>query len=293
MRATNKLRKLLEGNEIIVAPGVWDGISAKVMERAGFPSVAISGFALEASALGHPDVGLTSFGEMLDRGFRIASAVDIPVIIDGETGFGGPIQVTRIIKDLEKAGLAGIHIEDQVNPKKCGSLLTKSVIPVPEAVAKIKAAVDARTDPDFIIIARTDADVISFDAVVERCNLFLEAGADVAFPINAAWRKEGPEKLAEVTKRLPKQINGPVMIGSIDLAEMTAEDAQAAGVKIVTYFSFALFAATQAMMDAARELKSTGIPSGYFKRNPGISQDEFFDFIGLPEVLEMEKKYIY
>jgi len=177
MKATTKLRQLLRGEEIIVVPGIWDGISAKVMEKAGFPAAVISGFALEATTLGGPDVSLLSFGEILDRGFRIAGAVDIPVIIDGETGFGGPIQVARTIKDFEKAGLAGIHIEDQVSPKKCGSLLTKSVIPIPEAVAKIKAAVDARTDPDFIIIARTDADVISFDAVVERCNLFLEAGA--------------------------------------------------------------------------------------------------------------------
>lgn len=291
MRKTTKLRELLKGDEIVVAPGAWDSLSAKVIEQAGFPVVYITGFGLEASVLGSPDVGLLSFGEILDRAGKISAAVNVPTILDAEAGFGGPVQVIRAVKELERAGVAGIHIEDQVNPKKCGCLLTKEVVSISEAVAKLKAALDARTDPDFMIIARTDADIVSIEEVIERCNRYLEAGADLAMPVTAGFRGGTPAELAEVYKRLAKEIKGPSVALRIDLAQMTVQEAQAAGFKLAIYPIFALFAATQATIEAVNELKTAGIPSGYFQRRPGIGQKEFFDFIGLPKVLEIEEKY--
>ena len=293
MRKTTMLRELLKGNEIVVAPLAYDGISAKAAEFVGFRAAAIGGFALEATLLGEPDVGMLSCTEILEHVSKMADAVNIPLILDGETGFGGPLQVARTIKLAEKTGVAAIHIEDQIQPKKCGSLLTKRVIPREEAVAKIKAAVDARTDPDFVIIARTDADVVSYEEVVERLNLYLEAGADMAMPIHAGFRKEGPVKLAEVLRQLPKDIKGPTVVVRIDLAGMTAQDAQEAGYKITCYPVFNLFAATQAIIDSLKELKEKGIPSGRLEGHPVLGYAEFMEFIGYPKIQEMERKYVY
>ena len=291
MGMATKLRELLGGDEIVVAPGAWDAVSAKAIEQAGFPAVYITGYGLEASVLGSPDVGLMSFGEILDRVGKISAAVNVPTILDAEAGFGGPIQVMRAVKEFERAGVAAIHIEDQVSPKKCGSMLTKKVIPIPEAVANIKAALDARTDPDFIIIARTDADVVSFEEVVTRCNSYLEAGADMVMPVTAGFRGGTTAELAEACRRLAREIKGPSVALRIDLAGMTAQEAQAAGYKLAIYPVFALFAATQATIDAVTELKTAGIPTGYFQRHPGMGMKEFNEFIGMPKVLELEGKY--
>jgi len=294
MKKTTVLRNLLKGDKIVVAPGAYDCVSAKVIEQAGFPVVYVTGYGLEASVLGAPDVGFLSFSEILDRANKISSAVSVPVILDAEAGFGGPIQVIRAVKEFEKAGIAGIHIEDQTMPKKCGSFATKAILPIPEAVAKIKAALDARTDPDFLIIARTDADIISVEEIIERSNRYLEAGADMIFPLlyNIVIKLKPAQKI-ELYNRLPNQIKGPaLLILSYWDPLITVREVQAAGYKLVIYPVFTLFAATKAIMDAVNELKTTGTPSGYFEKNPGlISSPEFMEFIGLPHVLEIEKKY--
>jgi len=287
MKVRNKIRELLKNDKIVVAPGCWDCISAKAIEQSGFEAAYISGFGLEASVLGTPDVGLLSFSEILDRANKICAAINIPTIVDAEAGFGGPTQVIRAVKEFERAGIAAVQIEDQLNPKKCGAMLTKEVIPVSEAVAKIKAALDARSNADFIIIARTDADVISLQEVIDRCNLYLEAGADMVMPVTAGFRSGTTADLANVYRKLGKEIKGPAVALRIDLAGMTAQEAQAAGFRLAVYPVFVLFDSTRAIMEALRKFRMEGIPSG----NSAIGMKAFNDFIGLPKVLETEAKY--
>ncbi len=294
MKTTTVLRNLLKRDEIVIAVGAYDGVSAKIVEQAGFPAVYLTGYGLEASVLGTPDVGLLSFAEILDRANKISSAVTVPTILDAEAGFGGPIQVARAVKEFEKAGVAAIHIEDQLMPKKCGSIATKTIIPVSEAVAKIKAAVDARTDPDFLIIARTDADVVSVEEIIERCNKYLEAGADMVFPVFAQIvNRSTQDQAIEVYQRVSREVKGPLVWLFADWDPgVTARGIQAVGYKMAIYPVFTLFAATKAIQDAVNELKIAGTPVGYFKRNPGIlSVAGFLKFIGFPQIQEMEKKY--
>ncbi|MEM7423124.1 MAG: oxaloacetate decarboxylase [Pseudomonadota bacterium] len=197
----------LKSGEMIVAPGCYDGLTAKLIERAGFDACYMTG-AGTASSFGLPDYGLLTATEMVGNAARIAAAVDIPVIADADTGFGNELNVTRAIRDYERAGVAAIHMEDQGFPKKCGHLDDKVIIPVEEFVAKIRAAVSARTDPDFKIIARTDSNAgHGFDEAVRRCNAALAAGADIAF-------LEAPkteEQLASVTDR----IDGPCLFNLV------------------------------------------------------------------------------
>jgi len=294
IRMTTKLRGLLKGDEIVVVPGAYDGVTAKVIEKAGFPAVYITGYGLEASLLGSPDVGLLSFGEIADRVGKIAAAVNVPTIVNGEAGFGGPLQVIRAVKEMERAGIAGMHIEDQVQPKKCGTMATKKVVPVSEAVAKLKAALDARTDSDFFIIARTDSDIISIEEVIERCNIYLEVGADMVYPVTSGFIKgRTASELAEIYRRFAKEVRGPLLAARMDAAEMTVQDAQAAGFKLLIVPMAILSAATQAAIEVVNELKTQGITNGYFKRNPGFGTNfnAYSDWIGLQEILDVEKKY--
>ena len=152
-----RLHALLESGETIVAPGAFDPLAARLVEEAGFPAVYMTGFGTSAALLGRPDVGLLTMTEMVDNARRIADCVDIPLIADADTGYGNPLNVIRTVGAYEAAGVAGIHLEDQVAPKKCGHMEGKLVIPAGEMAQKIRAAVDARTRPDFVIIARTDA----------------------------------------------------------------------------------------------------------------------------------------
>lgn len=202
-----KFAAALASGEMIQAPGCYDGLTAKLIERAGFQACYMTG-AGTASSFGLPDYGLLTATEMVGNAARIAAAVDIPVIADADTGFGNELNVTRAVLDYERAGVAAIHMEDQGFPKKCGHLDDKVIIPLDEFLAKIRAAVAVRTDPDFKIIARTDSNaVIGFEEAVRRCNAALAAGADIAF-------LEAPktdEELAAVTQR----INGPCLFNLV------------------------------------------------------------------------------
>src|SRR3989440_9268589 len=161
MRVTKRLRELLAGPDLVVAPGAYDGLSARLISQAGFSLIYMTGFGAAASVLGQPDVGLLTMNEMVDRAPALATVSgDLPLIADADTGYGNPINVRRTIHEYERAGVAGLHIEDQVWPKKCGHMEGKQVIPMDEMVQKVRAAVDARQDPDFVIIASTDAIVL-------------------------------------------------------------------------------------------------------------------------------------
>src|SRR5438067_3096917 len=183
MRVTSRLRELLAGPELVVAPGAYDGLSARFIAQAGFSLVYMTGFGAAASVLGQPDVGLLSMSEMVGTAAALAAVSgDLPLIADADTGYGNPINVRRTIHEYERAGVAGLHIEDQVWPKKCGHMEGKQVIPRDEMVQKIRAAVDARQDPDFVIIARTDANAVyGLEDALHRGLAYRQAGADIIF----------------------------------------------------------------------------------------------------------------
>lgn len=206
MTSTNtaRLRKLLAGDGIIVAPGVFDGLSAHLARRAGFDVAYASGGAI-ARSIGYPDLGLISMSEMAERMRQIAEAAEIPVIADADTGYGTALHVRRTVRAWERAGIAGLHIEDQGFPKRCGHLAGKTLIDAREMAGKIRAAVDARSDPDFVIVARTDAIAVEgFEAALGRARTYREAGADMLFV-------EAPETKDQIAA-IPRELPGPVMI---------------------------------------------------------------------------------
>lgn len=204
---TKRLRALLAADDIIRAPGVYDGITAKLSEQAGFPAVYMTGAGTSMS-LGYPDFGLITQTEMVANAAVIARTVDVPVIADADTGYGNELNVTRTVNEYERAGVAAIHIEDQVMPKRCGHLDGKEIVPLAEYVAKIRAAAAARKDPDFIIIARTDANAVTgLDDAINRANAALANGADVAFV-------EAAHTMDELTA-IPKRVNGPCLLNIV------------------------------------------------------------------------------
>ncbi len=194
-RMTTRLRQLLASGEVIVKPGAYNALSAQIIQAAGFASVGVSGYAVSATLLGKPDCGLVTADEMVMVSRYVAAAVDIPVIADADTGYGNAINVMRTVEDFIRAGVAGIHIEDQVAPKRCGHVAGKQVIPIEEAAGKYRAAARVRDemDPDFVLIARTDARGTaggSVEAVIERAKAYLDAGVDMIFPEGLLSRDE-------------------------------------------------------------------------------------------------------
>jgi 2-methylisocitrate lyase-like PEP mutase family enzyme len=208
MSVRRTLRRLVGDKNGLVVPGAYDGVSARLVERAGFEAVYMTGFGTSASRLGLPDLGYAGLAEMSDHARNLAAAVSIPLIADADTGYGNELNVTRTVREYEKRGVAGLHIEDQGFPKKCGHLDDKVVIPLDEYLAKVRAAAAARTDPDFLLIARTDSRaVIGFEEAVTRMNAALEAGADMAF-------LEAPQTAEEV-EAVPRLVKGPCLLNVV------------------------------------------------------------------------------
>jgi 2-methylisocitrate lyase-like PEP mutase family enzyme len=227
MSKPGELRQLLRQDGIITAPGAYDCITARMIEQAGFSAVYMTG-AGTAAALGYPDYGLVTLSEMVENAGRIAAAVRTPVIADADTGYGNELNVVRTVREYEQRGVAGIHLEDQSFPKKCGHLENKVIIPLENYVAKIRAAVAARRDRDFLIIARTDARaVLGFEEAIRRANASLGAGADMAFV-------EAPESLEEVAA-VPRLVHGPCLLNMVwrgKTPDVAIDDAQAMGYKL-------------------------------------------------------------
>jgi len=246
-----KLRALLRQDEMIVAPAAYDCIGARAIEDAGFPLVYMTGSGT-AAMLGYPDYGLVTMSEMAENAGRLAAAVKVPVIADADTGYGNELNVTRTIQEYARRGVAGLHIEDQTFPKKCGQLDDKEVIPQAEFIAKVKAAVAAKPDPDFLVIARTDARaVLGLDAAAQRMNAALEAGADMAF-------LEAPQTLEEVAA-VPKLVRGPCLLnlsisGRTPLRDL--DEAARAGYRIVIVPGLLLQEAMSAFAGTLAELKT-------------------------------------
>jgi 2,3-dimethylmalate lyase len=280
------LRALLETGQTIVAPGAFGPLAARLVEEAGFPAVYMTGFGTSAALLGRPDVGLLTMTEMAGNAARIADCVDIPVIADADTGYGNPLNVIRTVGAYEAAGVAGIHIEDQVAPKKCGHMDGKLVIGAEEMAAKIRAATEARSDPDFVIIARTDARAVEgFEQAIERARRYLQAGADALF-IEALTSEAEAAEAARAFPGVPLLFNWAEggktpPIGLARLQEM--------GYRIVIFPIATLLAATAAMRRVLGEISRAGTPAAALGDLPGFG--EFTDFIGLPEVRAAERRY--
>jgi 2-methylisocitrate lyase-like PEP mutase family enzyme len=227
MTQAARFRELLRRDGMIVAPGAYDCITARLIERAGFDAVYMTG-AGTAATLGYPDFGLVTMSEMVANAGRIANAVGLPVIADADTGYGNELNVVRTVREYETAGVAGIHIEDQGFPKKCGHLEDKEIVPREDWLAKIRAAAQSRRDPDFMIIARTDARAVAgLDEAIARANAAIEAGADMAFV-------EAPQTLEEVAA-VPRQVRGPCLLNVVrggKTPDLDLRDAERMGYKL-------------------------------------------------------------
>jgi 2,3-dimethylmalate lyase len=281
-----RLRALLDGGQMIVAPGAFDPLAARLVEEAGFPAVYMTGFGTSAALIGRPDAGLLTMTEMADNAARIAACVDIPVIADADTGYGNPLNVIRTVGAYEAAGVAGLHLEDQVTPKKCGHMEGKQVIAAHEMAAKVRAAVQARTQPEFVIIARTDARAVEgLDAALERARTYLAAGADALF-VEAVLSQAEAERVVAAFPGVPLLFNWAEggKTPPIPLARL-----REMGYRIVIFPISTLLAATAAMRRILREIAEAGTPEALLPELPSFG--EFTDFIGLPEVREAEQRY--
>jgi len=287
MLNTTRLRELLVQRGLLVAPGAYDALSARLIAQAGFPAVYMTGFGTAASVLGQPDVGLLTMSEMVSRAAALAAVVgDRPLIADADTGYGNPINVRRTVREYERAGAAAIHIEDQVWPKKCGHMEGKQVIPIDEMVQKIRAAVDARQDPDFVIIARTDANAVyGLEDALRRGRAYREAGADVIF-IEAPRSIEELRAIAQAFPDVPLLYNWAES-GKTPLLPL--EEIHALGFKLVIFPVSMLFAATQALLDLLEALKQGRTSLAFAERMVTFSQ--FTDQIGLPDIQALERRY--
>ncbi|GLC97242.1 carboxyvinyl-carboxyphosphonate phosphorylmutase [Cupriavidus sp. TA19] len=246
---------MLAGNELLAAPGGYDGITARMIEQAGFDALYMTGAGVSASR-GFPDFGLLTLTEMAQAAGVVAQSVSIPVIADADTGYGNELNVTRTIREYERAGVAGLHIEDQVAPKRCGHLDGKEIVSRKDFEAKIRAAVAARTDPDFVIIARTDARaVVGLDEAISRANAALRAGADMAF-VEAA---QSMEELAEI----PRRVKGPCLLNIVrggKTPDLSLDVAQQLGYKLAILPSLLIGSVVDACDRTLRGLQETRKP---------------------------------
>ena len=254
MRMTTRLRTMLEEPGIVVAPGAYDGFSARLIEAAGFKAVYMTGAGTAASHLGQPDLGLATLTEMASHASHLASCVSLPLIADADTGYGNALNVVRTVREYEKAGVAGLHLEDQVAPKKCGHIVGKQVVPPKEFADKIQAAVEYRTDTDLVIIARTDARAVTgLDDAIARANLYREAGADVIF-------LEAPQSLAEI-ERIAREVKAPLLANMVQggrTPAVTIAELERLGFKLVIFPGVCMRAAVPAMETALESLKQHG-----------------------------------
>ncbi|MBI2293505.1 MAG: oxaloacetate decarboxylase [Betaproteobacteria bacterium] len=285
-----RLRARLKSGPLIVAPGIYDAYGARFVEQAGFEAVYMTGNGVSASLLGRPDVGLVDLTLIASHAHRVAACVDIPLICDADTGYGNAVNVRRTVEEFEAAGVAAIHIEDQLSPKRCGQLPgARPVIALAEAVGKIEAAVAARRDPDFIIIARTDsADGLGLDEAIRRVQTYVQAGADVAF----VELKSGPTLLDDL-KRVTSAVDAPCFV-NVDaggkLGELTAAEIEQLGLRIAIYPGLARGAAGFAIREALGALKRDGNTRAVRSRMLGIQ--EYNQALGLPDIEQWEQKYL-
>ena len=285
MRPTTQFRRLLNQPGIIMAPGAYDCLTAKLIESAGFPAVYMTGAGTSVARLGYPDLALATMTEMRDNAAAIAAIVDIPVIADADTGYGGILNIRRTIRQYERSGVAALHLEDQESPKRCGHLNDKRVIPLADMLPKIRAAVDARTEDDFTIIVRTDAlAVTGWDDAIRRCQEYINAGADALFV--EALRT--PDEVARAARELPI----PLLYNYVETGKsplLSAQELERLGFKIVIFPASALLTATQAVRQTLAALKQQGT-TAHLLANMTTLQD-CFEAVGLSDMLAADARY--
>lgn len=286
MKKTTQLRQLLNRKQILVAPGAHDALTAKIIAKVGFEAVYFTGYGQAASHMGMPDVGLLTMSEMVDRVRNFVHAVDVPVIADGDTGFGNAITLMRAVRLYEEAGAAAIQLEDQVAPKKCGHMTGRQVVPMEEMVGKIKAAVAARKDPDFVILARTDARTVhGIDEAIRRGKAYEEAGADVLFI-------ESPESEEEM-KLITSSFKIPVLANMVEGGRTplkTNSELEKIGYNVVIYPTASTYVTAQAMFNLMNELKAKGTTEGCMDQMIPFTQ--FNELVGLPQIRALESEYL-
>lgn len=288
MRKTERLKQLLQDKEILIMPGAYDCLSAKIIEKVGYKAIQVTGYGVAASVLGKPDVGILSMTEMLNQTRNICNSVDIPVMADGDNGFGNAVNLYHTVQAFEAAGAAGINLEDQVFPKRCGHMEGKEVISLEEMVGKIRAAVAARKDDSFVINARTDAiSVYGVEEAIRRANAYAEAGADLIFV--EAMRSE------EEIEYVIKNVNGLVSVNMVDSGKtpmIPIKRLEELGAARVSIPVTTVFTAAKAMENAMRTILEEGIPVS--KNHPETLYEfsEFTDLIGLNEIRNIEKEFL-
>lgn len=285
MKDAKKVHPMIADGDLFLAAGVYDVLSAKLAERAGFHAVVVTGYGVSASLLGEPDFGLMTQTELIDTARRICGAVDIAVSVDCDTGYGGALNVFRIVKALKEMGARGMLLEDQVWPKRCGHMKGKEIIPAEEHEQKIRAAVEARGDYALMITARTDAIAVhGLDEAIRRANLYKEAGADLIFV-------EAPRSVEDL-REIGKQVPPPLVVNCIEGGQtpiLSLEEYKELGFIAIGYVLSGLYAAAKAMADVYACLREHGTSEPMRDRMMDFS--EFAEVIGLDERYALDERF--
>jgi methylisocitrate lyase len=285
-KKSHSLRSLLDNRkEFLILPGVFDALSARIAEKIGYPAIFQTGYGSAAALLGMPDFGLLNAGETIDNARRIIKSVSIPVIVDIDTGYGNPLNVRRMVQDLEDLGAGGIFLEDQVWPKRCGHMTGKDVIPTKEYLSKLRAATDARRSKEFVIVARTDARAtLGLSEAIQRGIEYYRSGADVIFV-------EAPLTMKEL-REIPSKIDAPLVANMIEQGitpNLSAQELKKMGYKIAVFPLSGLYSATFALRYVFTELMQTGSTKRSQRRM--VTFDDFNRLVGLSEYTGLAKKY--
>ena len=286
MKKTTRLKELLHAKEIVVAPGAHDVMTAKIIEKVGFDMAYMTGYGTAASTLGKPDIGLLCMSEMLDRARKLATATNIPIVADGDTGFGNAVTLMRTIEDFEDAGVAGIQLEDQVAPKRCGHMAGRKVVNMEEMVGKIEAAIAARKDPDFVIIARTDSRTsLGIDEAIKRALAYEKAGADAIFV-------ESIESIEEM-ELVNRVIKAPTIANIVEggrTPQLTDKELEELGFNLVIHPVASTYVIAKTIFDLMHALKRDGSTKAFADKM--ITFNEFNELIGLSEFSKLEDLYV-
>jgi carboxyvinyl-carboxyphosphonate phosphorylmutase len=284
MKPTVRLRELIQKKEILVVPGAFDALSAKLIEAIGFEAVYMTGFGTAASLFGLPDIGLLTMTEMVGNAKRISEAVKIPVIADADTGYGNHLNATRTLEEYERAGVSAIHIEDQIFPKRCGHMEGPKLISIEDMVAKVRATAVSRKDKDFVLIVRTDAiSSVGFDEAIRRGNIYLQEGADAIFV-------EAPATMEQLEK-IPKLLKGPILISmGPKTPNLNFKRFEEMGYSIIIYPSISLTASFLAIRERLLKLRGNGIVQQWTEL--GIPFEEMLNFLGLKKYEDLEEKML-
>lgn len=281
-KQAKKLRELLASNDYLVAPCAYDALSARAIQTAGFQVAGTTGYGMHGAVLGQPDTGLLALNETVDILGKLVDAVDIPILADAEGGYGSAMNVVRAVREYEKTGVAGLFIEDQMQPPNCPFIKKPELIRTEEMIGKIRAAVDTREDSDLLIIARTDA---PFEEAIERANAYMEAGADMVKIL---------PKTREELEALPSRVNGPIHLGLYANKGindgMTAADCGKLGYKIITFPMSCLFANVAATLSVLRYIREHGTDEGY--TGDMLQFNEYLNFVNVDHYKELADKYL-